>query len=372
MPNIRLADFYRLNSRFMRSANLVRDFPDAAALNGYIPTEQTRKTAARLAAGLRQTSRQRAWRITGDYGAGKSSFALLLANLFSANESGLPPRLRKVIDPGQTPSKKLLPALVLGDRERISTSILKAIYLALKSSNANTKRSKNVTGLLSALSAAQVSPLANDRAILLIEEANDFVISSGVAGGLLIILDELGKFLEFAANHQDSEDIYFLQLLAEAACRAPEHPLFVVALLHQGFSAYADKLSQAAQKEWEKVAERFEEIFFTHSLDQITLLIAEALDIRTDKFPKRYEAAKRNEMEETLRLGWFGAGASETALLDHSLRIFPLHATVLPVLPKIFNRFGQNERSLFSFLLANEPFGLQEALEVAILRGTQK
>ncbi len=32
---------------------------------------------------------------------------------------------------------------------------------------------------------------------------------------------------------------------------------------------------------------------------------------------------------------------------------------LLPVLVRVFRRFGQNERSLFSFLFSNEPFGLQ-------------
>ena len=36
----------------------------------------------------------------------------------------------------------------------------------------------------------------------------------------------------------------------------------------------------------------------------------------------------------------------------------PIHPNVLPVLIRTFRRFGQNERSLFSFLLSNEPFGL--------------
>ena len=40
-------------------------------------------------------------------------------------------------------------------------------------------------------------------------------------------------------------------------------------------------------------------------------------------------------------------------------RLYPLHPTVLPVLTRLFSRFGQNERSLFSFLLSSEPFGLQ-------------
>src|SRR4029077_1885327 len=40
-------------------------------------------------------------------------------------------------------------------------------------------------------------------------------------------------------------------------------------------------------------------------------------------------------------------------------RLYPPHPPVLPALMRTFRRFGQNERSLFSFLLSNEPFGLQ-------------
>src|SRR5439155_785762 len=35
------------------------------------------------------------------------------------------------------------------------------------------------------------------------------------------------------------------------------------------------------------------------------------------------------------------------------------HPTVVPVLVRLFSRFGQNERSLYSFLLSDEPFALQ-------------
>ena len=41
------------------------------------------------------------------------------------------------------------------------------------------------------------------------------------------------------------------------------------------------------------------------------------------------------------------------------LDLYPIHPTVLPVLVQFFARFGQHERSLFSFLLSSEPFGLQ-------------
>ena len=45
------------------------------------------------------------------------------------------------------------------------------------------------------------------------------------------------------------------------------------------------------------------------------------------------------------------------------LEMYPLHPTVLPVLVRFFARFGQHERSLFSFLLSSEPYGLQAFAE---------
>ena len=53
--------------------------------------------------------------------------------------------------------------------------------------------------------------------------------------------------------------------------------------------------------------------------------------------------------------GWHGVPADGSAVLD----LYPIHPTVLPVLVRFFARFGQHERSLFSFLLSPEPFGLQ-------------
>src|SRR4051812_39746952 len=93
----KIADLFAIKARYMRSANLERDFSDPAALEGYIPTDHAKATAHRLVAGLKENSGQRAWRITGDYGSGKSSFALCLANLFGGRESGLPTHVRRIL-----------------------------------------------------------------------------------------------------------------------------------------------------------------------------------------------------------------------------------------------------------------------------------
>jgi len=146
--------------------------------------------------------------------------------------------------------------------------------------------------------------------------------------------------------------------LAETATRSGKEPLFVVCLLHQGFNEYADHLNQTAQREWEKVAGRFDEIVFNQPVEQVGHLIASALSVRTKQIPDKLFTSLRQVMEQTIKLGWYGA-PDRASLLELAGRLFPLHPTVLPALIRIFRRFGQNERSLFSFLLSNEPFGLQ-------------
>src|SRR5262245_52495563 len=101
MPEQRIADILNLQPRFLRSAHLERDFRDAEALSGYIVTDFARSALARMRQGLGANSGQRAWRITGHYGAGKSSFALLLAHLLSGKEANLPPQIRRVVDFGR-------------------------------------------------------------------------------------------------------------------------------------------------------------------------------------------------------------------------------------------------------------------------------
>lgn len=150
-----------------------------------------------------------------------------------------------------------------------------------------------------------------------------------------------------------------MQQLAEICSRSGKRPVFLVGLLHQGFSAYADQLSQSAQREWEKVAARFDEIIFNQPLDQISTLIAAAIHIKSESVPHAIRSELRKSSKEAFSSGWFGVSAS-SVMETCSQKIYPLHPTILPVLVRVFNRFGQNERSLFSFLLSNEPFGLQD------------
>ena len=365
MPEKRIADLFHMRNRFLRSAHLERDFQDPAALSGYVMTDFARSCIGRMANGLKPRSGSRAWRMTGDYGCGKSSFALLLAHWFAGHNATFPSHLRKAVDPQQfgVVRPHFLPVLVTCSRQPLGSSILRSLQSTLSQTQGRGAKSR-VAAELRRLIESKQEP-SDDQVFRLIGEINARIISESKAKGLLLILDELGKFLEFAALHPERQDVFLLQRLAEAASRSGEEPLFIVSLLHQGFNAYADHLNQSAQREWEKVAGRFEEIVFSPPFEQAASIVSSAINVRVQEVPKIQISQLKSMMERTLHLGWLGSAPAK-ALVDVAPQLYPLHPTVLPVLIRTFRRFGQNERSLFSFLLSNEPFGLQAFAQRAV------
>ena len=353
----RISDLLAPAQRYVRSANLERDFEDPEALDGYVFTDFADECLARLAEGLKAKSGHRVWRLTGDYGSGKSSFALFLAHAFSGEKNNVPGRLRKSADVSRfgVSVPKLAPVLVTCSREPFSHSIGKGLARALAEIYGESCKAK---AILELRRRAEDPELTDEETLTLIQETNSKLIADEKAKGLLIILDELGKAVEFAALNPQRQDVYLLQRIAEAAERSGEKPLFLVCLLHQAFHAYSDTLNRSAREEWEKVAGRFNEIVFNQPVEQISQIVAAALNVQTGKLPNHIASDLREAMDDTIELGWFGSAGSKS-LRELAAALYPIHPTVLPVLIRVFRRFGQNERSLFSFLFSSEPFGLQ-------------
>ena len=65
----------------MRSVHLEHDIKDPNSSLGYILTPVAQQALERITTGFRANSTQRAWRIAGDYGSGKTDFALALARI---------------------------------------------------------------------------------------------------------------------------------------------------------------------------------------------------------------------------------------------------------------------------------------------------
>jgi hypothetical protein len=360
-----MVDLFRVPQRYLRSAHLERDFDDDTSLRQYVLTPPMVAAFSRIVEGLRPASGHRAWRITGDYGTGKSSFALVLAHLLRDPTAPTVARVRKAlnIDTKQAPfeaaSHGMLPVLVTGAREPLVPAVARGVGRALE--HLRGRRASRSIEDLQATAADVASTGDAPQLFALLDRLGDHVRRSG-RSGVLLVLDELGKILEYAAFHPDREDVYVLQRLAEVAARSGDRPLAVLGLLHQGFHAYAERLPSTARLEWEKVAGRYEEITFDQPLGHMAALVGGALNLDKALVPKDVAAAAKVVRDATARTGWYGTSNDTVSPID-PLEVYPLHPTVLPVLVRFFARFGQHERSLFSFLLSSEPFGLQSFAE---------
>lgn len=355
----RIIDLLHTPERYLRSVHLGHDFDDAASLQRYIVTPSMITIFSRIIEGLRTGSGRRAWRITGDYGSGKSSFALVLAHLLRDPTAPQLANMRQALDHEierdipELATVRMVPVLVTGAREALIPAVARGIGRAIERLQSQGRPSSVLEDLRSR-TAATVTSEDPSQLIELLKDLGDYAVHTG-RSGVLLVLDELGKFLEYASLHPEQEDIYILQRLAEAAARSGNCALVVVGILHQGFHAYAERLPSSARLEWEKVAGRYEEITFDQPLAHVTALVAGALNINVSQVPKDVMESAEAVLTATLSTGWYGMSTDSLS----PVKLYPLHPTVLPVLVRFFIRFGQHERSLFSFLLSSEPFGLQ-------------
>ena len=351
-----IADFLRVPDRFLRSVQLERDFHDVAALEHYVVTPHMAEAFRRIADGLRANSGRRAWRITGDYGVGKSSFALVLAHLFQDRSQFAVSRIADAIgwpSDGVDPPA-LNPLLVTGSREGIVTALARGIAESLRRRKPTRGRmSKALAGLID--QAGQVETKGDAVGL---ERLVDAVREYDDGTGVLLIIDELGKLLEHASQRHEREDVFILQRLAEMAARSGDQPFILVGMLHQGFHAYAERLPSAVRHEWDKVAGRFDEVVFDQPLAHTAALVAGALNVDPRRLPKPVQNAACDAASATAETGWVGGDTTSAAALD-AARLYPLHPMLLPVAVRFFARFGQHERSLFGFLLSSEPFAVQ-------------
>ena len=371
-----IAGLFHINPRFLRSTHLERDFSAPDSCTGYIPTDFTVSCLERLAEGLVANSTRRAWRLSGDYGTGKSSFALVLAHLFSGHQNGQLEKLQKSIniDGLCFDNMGLAPILVTGNRLPLGIALQSALRKSLATIGTNGSKAKlpfRLQRIVEILDEDvsphvghrsdrdEISSIGDEEIVEGLIQFSEFIKSESKRAGVLLIVDELGKFLEFAAMYPERQDIYLLQQLAEAASRSGDTPLFVLGLLHQGFSAYADHLDGASKQEWEKVAGRFEEILFNQPLEQVVPLLSSALGIQTEDVPVQHREQAKIQMRCALDQGWYGPVPLRDELLGKAAKLFPLDPLAVPIIVRTMQRFGQNERSLFSFLQSSEPYGLQ-------------
>ncbi|RUW04386.1 ATP-binding protein, partial [Mesorhizobium sp. M1A.F.Ca.IN.020.03.1.1] len=254
----KLADIVKVERRFALSARIDTDLNGTPPLTGYVLQASVRKSLMAMLTGIAEGS-QYAFTWTGPYGGGKSCAALLVANLVAGNK-----KQRALAEGIVGPELVEDFSSAFPGRGRVWD------VLAL------TGRRTSLTGALAEAAAAQFDwpQVTLDRARderVLIDELEAHARNKG---GLLIVIDELGKFLEHATG--SAGDVHILQDLAERAARSNGR-LVVVGILHQSFEQYANRLSRIARNEWAKVQGRYQNVPFVAQADEVAALIARAI-----------------------------------------------------------------------------------------------
>lgn len=373
--SFRWQDFVGLEARFQRSVHLERDAEVDDCLSGYLLTPLGRRLLGRMTAGLQAANPTRAWSITGPFGSGKSAFAVFAAQALGPDrlkESRIAREILREADPGLYEKisqlggggPDLVPVLATGDQRPLEAILISALCRAVK---AQWKRKPKFFKTLQQMEeqARRGERLSTKDVVNIFTEAAAKVAASRRPGrGLFIVLDEAGKALEYAANSPSSGDVLLLQELAEAANRSGAAPMVFVVILHQAFEQYASRLTASRRSEWSKVQGRFEDIVFREENDQIIRLIGRALNVNSpsDSLTESYRAISCKVADAIPEIEDGQRHELKELLSD----CMPLHpATALVLGPLFRGGLGQNERSLFAFLSAMEPAGLQEFIRAA-------
>jgi len=370
-----------VSPRFARSVSLVRDAHRHDAIDSYILTPTGRDVLRRLADALSGDSSTRAWSLTGPYGSGKSAFALFAAQLLTGEES-IRQRARKFLasadvelserlfgpgGPLPRNAGRLCPVLVTGSRQPLEKALAASLAASLRTV-AKRGRPHQIVERLERL-AGQEAPFGT-AVVGLFEEANDYLERFGNdAAGILLIVDELGKFLEYGVSNPDQGDVFVLQELAESATRS-KRPFLFLTILHQALDRYADHMSPGRRAEWAKVQGRFEDVAFEERTEQMLRLLAHAIRQEgEDTHLKPLRRQAKALAQEVVALGVRSGSMPPAELQECLTACYPLHPLTTLVLGPLFRHLAQNERSLFAFLASSEPFGFQEFLHETTLKG---
>ena len=335
----------RIARRFLRSIRIDDDLGESSALEGFVCPQSSANVLTTMARHVSETGHG-AFTWTGPYGSGKSSLVVALSALLNGN-GGLQNEATPVF--GQSLAETIWNALppgnkgwrvvpVVGRRDHPVSVIGEAVRnagLVPRRPHGGWTESKLITTLTAA---AAEKPETH--------------------GGLILFIDEMGKFLEAAAR-DDGSDIYIIQQLAEAASRSNGRFL-IVGVLHQAFEEYAHRLSHEMRDEWAKIQGRFIDLVVDAAGEEQIDLISRAIE--SDHYPK-----KPGESANTVAAFVCRERPNDAERFASMLEAcWPLHPVVACLLGPISRRrFGQNQRSIFGFLNSSEPHGFQDFLKHA-------
>lgn len=303
-----------VKQQYNPSVNIIRDLGKSLS---YITTPNSELVFKEI---VRQYYRgSHAFTLVGAYGTGKSSFLLALEREF--NKQG---NYFSTVNISFSSSFEVLP--IVGNFESI-------IEVFAEKLNIKDDSKISVSNIIKKIE-ARYRKLSKE------------------GKGLAIYIDEFGKLLEFAANNNPEAELYFIQQLSELV-NDSEKEILLITTLHQGFNSYSRGLTKSQQQEWDKVRGRLSEVNFNEPVEQLLYLAGKKLEKNqiniTTGFNELFSLIKDSK---TFPL-------KDYLDIESAKKLLPFDLLSASILTLALQRYGQNQRSLFSFIDSNSYLSIE-------------
>ena len=361
-------DKITVNATSVRAVNLERDEGDGG---DYIITDRALSVLRSLANALSLEQAPAAWNIVGPYGAGKSAFARYVSCLLGPGDrepalricqerdSALADDFRRIL--GE--SRGFCPVKIIGCPQSLPERMLARLSASADDFFAVCGE-KNPLPKTVFRAAPEKSFGAAGAALIKVNRA---VVESGGAG-MLVFVDEMGKFLEHEANSPAAASAHMMQWLGEYTAKPPSQKkststgkTALFALMPE--SSGRQRLGRNLQNEWRKVQGRFQNVAYQVSPEAMLRLMAR---IAVRKLGAAAEKKIRAAVSAPARAVWetkiLSGIKSSGAAVDLFVACYPLHPVAAVLLPLLSQKIGQSERTMFNFYGVEEEGGFSDCL----------
>ena len=348
-----LSRIVRVSEKTHASSNVEHDSMNV--IHRYIPNSSANEAIELFTAGLAFGGS--AISITGPYGSGKSTFGVMLSHLAAPkDDEGFGQALDRIGEVYENVTLDIMEGramagihktgmircVVTARPEPVATTILRAIINGVESYFGADYDNLDFTyaGTLRRLS--KTAKVPDSGSII------DVITSLAAVSPILLMIDEFGKNIEYFAGEGIGGDLFLLQELTEMSGASRKIPLHIITMQHMAFGEYVAGTLAGRMREWGKIQGRFEGVHFSNSLEHTRAVLASSLKLADGSMHRIMEWAGR-QSESAANDAGVNIGADLVA------SCYPLHPLAVEALPELCSRYGQNERTLLSFVSGGGP-----------------
>ena len=401
---------------FQTSVNIAYDLNDDDKIRGFIPTMSSLDVMEDVLLSTVPTSAQRARILIGAYGRGKSHIVLVLMSLLFQKDKTLFSTLLKSMkrhDPNLyafaneyiESTNRLLPIVVRGSSTSLTQAFLGALQQALSEEGfADLMPETHFRAAVNQMMIWQeqypetyqkltksLSKAASDFILALneydVNAYEEFVrlyptltsgstfnpflgfdivdLYEGIASklkdkgfnGVYVIYDEFSKYLESSIATATNSDIKLLQDFAEKCNRSGNTQMHLMLISHKDIANYIDgNLPKDKVDGWRGVSGRFKHVNLHNNYSQMYEIIAAVIHKDPLLWAGFLEVNQKRfaDLEDRFTKSGLLDGGGQDDLSTAIEGCYPLHPISTFILPRLSERVAQNERTLFTFLSADD------------------